>query len=179
MLLSAILQAGERDALLGDLCEEYVARVSASRPAVAGWYWSQVLRSLPILLASRARRNRWISTVAIALAAYIVVGALNMAGNSIVERWLGGSAGSTNNVRSAIVGLIAIGTGAHLASRLRRPAGDVLGGLVMLVAVLLLLFPVDASPLWYQLTFLILGPLAAHLGAIAMRDTTPRDRRPS
>jgi hypothetical protein len=35
----------------------------------------------------------------------------------------------------------------------------------------MLLFPLDASPVWYQLTFLILGPLAAHLGSAAATPT--------
>ena len=178
MLLSGILQTDVRDALLGDLCEEYGLRAASSPKAAAWWYWLQALRSAPILLSARAWRGRWISTVAIAAAAYVMVGALNAAGMSIVARWLG-SPLSTNYIPAAMVGLSAIGSGAHLASRIRPSAGDVLGGLVVVVAVLLLLFPVDASPLWYQLTFLVLGPLSAHLGAAAARrNITTRSSRP-
>ena len=178
MLLSGILQTDVRDALLGDLCEEYALRAASSPKAAAWWYWHQALRSGPILFAARAWRGRWMSTAAIAAAAYMVVGALNAAGMSIVARWLGGSL-STNYIPAAMIGLTAIASGAHLASRIRPLAGDVLGGLVVIVAVLFVLFPVDASPLWYQLTFLVLGPLSAHLGATAaLRNRTTGSSRP-
>jgi hypothetical protein len=172
LLLSAVLQTGDRDALLGDLCEEFALRARGSQRAAARWYWTQAIRSVPALLGSRSRRGRWLSTLAIACAAYLVVGVLNAVGTSIVTRWLGGSA-SIDHIPAAVIGLAAIASGAHLASRLRPPAGEVLGGLVMLVALLLLVYPVDASPVWYQLIFLILGPLAAHLGsAVAVRART-------
>jgi hypothetical protein len=168
-LVAAVLRADERDALLGDLCEEFVLRASGSPQAAARWYWNQAIRSVPVLLGSRSRRGRWISTLAIAAAAYVVVGALNALITLVVERWLGTSV-STSHVPAAMIGLSAIAGGAHLASRVRPLAGKVLGGLVMLVALLLLLFPVDASPVWYQLIFLFAGPLAAHLGsAVAVK----------
>lgn len=169
-LLSGVTLASERDALLGDLCEEYVARASASPPAAARWYWKQTIRSWPILLGRRARHGRWLSTLAIATAAYVVVGVLNAAGSSMLAWWLGGSV-PLGQIPSAIVGLVAIGGGAYLASRLRPSAGDVVGGLVVVMAVSMLLFPMDASPVWYQLLFLILGPLAAHFASAAAAPT--------
>ncbi len=169
-LLSSVLRSDERDALLGDLCEEHAARASVSAAAAARWYWNQAVRSLPILLGRRARHGRWISTLAIAMAAYVVVGALNAIGTFLVAGRTGGSV-VPSHVVSAVVGLIAIGSGAHLASRMRSAAGDVLGGLVFAVAVAMLLFPVDASPAWYQLLFLTLGPLAARLGSATATPT--------
>lgn len=169
-LLSGIVSPDQGDALLGDLCEEHAARASASPPAAARWYWNQVFRSLPILLGRRARHGRWLSTLAIAIAAYVVVGALNAIGTSLVVWQLGGPV-VPGRIPSAMVGLTAISIGAHLASRLRPSAGDVVGGLVAVVAILMLLFPVDPSPAWYQLMFLILGPLAAHLGSATARST--------
>lgn len=117
--------------------------------------------------------------MAIAGAAYLFVGVLNAAGMAVVARWLGVSL-STTHLPAAMVGLIAICSGAHLASRIRPPAGHVLGGLVAVVAGLLLLFTVDTAPWWYQLTFLILGPLSARLGAAAgvRATTTGRGRSP-
>jgi hypothetical protein len=176
-LLSLIVHADERDALLGDLVEEHGLRALVSPPSAARWYCKQAIRSLPILLRRRARRSRWTSTVAIALAAYTVVGALNAFGNSAVEWWLDGSV-SPNRSTSALIGLLAISGGAYLASRVRPFAGEVVGGLVLVVAVVMLVFPVDAAPPWYQLTFLILGPLAARFGsAAAARGTTSRAQR--
>lgn len=165
-LLSGVIHRNERDALLGDLCEEHAARAAVSAPAAARWYWNQAIRSLPILLGRRARHGRWLSTLAIAIAAYVVVGTLNAIGTFLVVRQIDGLA-VPSRFASAIVGLLAISSGAHLASRVRPSAGPVLGGLVVLVTVAMLWFPVDASPVWYQLTFLVLGPLAAHLGSAA------------
>jgi hypothetical protein len=178
-LLSAVTRADVRDALLGDLCEEYAVRAAESSGAAARWYWSQAIRSVPVLLGHRSRRGRWISTLAIALASYVIVGALNAIGTSLAARWFGELV-STNYIPAAIVGLIAIACGATVASWVRRSAGDVLGALVMLVALLLLVFPMDASPVWYQLVFLVLGPLAAHLGSrVVARDTAPGGARSS
>jgi hypothetical protein len=123
-----------------------------------------------ILLGRRARQGRWISTLAIAIAAYVVVGALNAIGTSILVWWLGGSV-LPGRIPLAIVGLVAIGSGAHLASRVRPFAGEIVGGLVIVMAVVMLLFPMDESPARYQVTFLILGPLAAHLGSAAATPT--------
>jgi hypothetical protein len=167
-LLSWIVRAEERDALLGDLCEEFLLRASESPQAAAQWYWRQAIRSVPALLTGRARRGRWLSTAAVAVAAYVVVGALNAAGMSIVGRFLAASP-SPSRAWAAIVGLLAIAIGAHLASRVRAAAGHLLGGLVMALAVWLSLSPADTSPLWFQLTFFIAGPLAAHLGVVLAR----------
>lgn len=163
-LLSVAIDADDRDTLLGDLLEEHASRACVSPPSAARWYWSQAIRSLPILLGRRAGRRQWISTIGIAIAAYPVVGGLNAAGMAAVQWCLDGQA-PPNHIASALVGLAAISGGAHLASRIRPSAGELVGGLVMLAAVLMLLFPIDASPAWYQLIFLVLGPLAAHLGS--------------
>ncbi len=60
-----------RDALAGDLDEEYV-RHGRTRL----WYWRQVARSLPELLALRMRRSRWEEPAAVFLmaAAWMLVG---------------------------------------------------------------------------------------------------------
>lgn len=176
-LLSAVLPTDGREAVLGDLCEEYGLRATESPQAAGRWYWHQALRSVPTLWGHRVWQDRWISTMAVAGAAYLFVGVINAAGMTIVARWLGDTL-STTRLPAATVGLIAIGSGAHLAARIRPSAGDALGGLVMLVAVLFLVFPVDTAPWWYQLTFLVLGPLAAHLGAAGglRRTTTGRGR---
>jgi len=178
-LFYRFLEPAECDAMLGDLFEEYLLRAAVSPQAAVRWYWKQALRSVPVLLGHRARRDRWLSTVAVAVAGYLIVGILNAVGTSLVAPWLDASS-ETRYIATAIVGLAAIGSGAHLASRMRPAAGRVLGGLVMVVAVWMLVLPVDESPAWYQLTFLILGPLAAQGGAAAaVRNMTTHHRRPS
>lgn len=161
-MLSLIVSPDVCDAVVGDLCEEFSLRALASPTDAARWYWRQALRSLPQLCATRARDTRWLSTVAVATAAYPVVGVFNAVGMFLSARWLG--AWAANQALTAAVGLVAIGAGAHVASRIRPSAGHVLGGLVMCAALSFLLFRVDRSPVWYQVTFLLLGPLSAHLG---------------
>ncbi len=178
-LLSRVLEPGVRDEVIGDLVEEYELRAAGSGPAAARWYWRQTLRSYPVLIGRRARRDRWMSTAAVAIGSYVVVGLLNAAGTSLVEPWIDRSS-DTQYLATAMVGLAAIGSGAHLASRFRPAAGRVLGGLVAIVALLMLGSPVDASPAWYQLLFLILGPVVAYGGAAAARRHASRPgRQPS
>jgi hypothetical protein len=163
------------EAVLGDLHEEFSLRARISRRHAERWYWLQAFRSLPGLCASRARQERWISTAAIAVVAYPVVGVFNAVGVAVLARWLGASA--TSYPATAMIGLAAIGAGAHVASRIRASAGRLLGGFVMIAALTFLVFPVDASPVWYQLTFLIVGPLSAHLGSTLAAVRRRRDTR--
>lgn len=176
-LLSALV-GDDRASLLGDLDEEYQLRAAESPSAAARWYWAQAIRSGPFLLRDRSRRERWLSTVAIAVAAYIVVGVFNAAGLWFIAQPTTARA-SSDYLMMALVGLLAISAGAHLASLYRPASGRVLGGLVGLVAAMLMVSPVDASPLWYQLAFLVMGPLAAQLGASVAASYTTRTRRRS
>ncbi len=166
-LLSAILRLDDQGPLLGDLCEEYRLRASTSPAAAGRWYWAQVIRSCPILVWRRARHGQWLSTVGIAVVAYACVGVLNMLAVTLTEPWTV-EFSSSDYVRKAVVALFAIAVSAHLASRLRRHAGRVMGYLVALVAIVLMVFPVDASPLWYQVAFLVIGPVAGHVGSVVM-----------
>lgn len=52
-LLAWVSDAQIRDHLLGDLHEEYLARLRAPGAQARRWYWSQALRSLPRLLWHR------------------------------------------------------------------------------------------------------------------------------
>ena len=177
MVLETLLPSDEHDALIGDLHEEYALRASVSGAAASRWYWSQVLRSSPSIVWRQCRHGRWISNVAIGIAAYIVVGALNAAGAWLIARWAG-EALMTNYATTAAVALTAIAAGAHLASRIRPSAGHIVGCLAAIVAVLMLVFPVDASPAWYQMAFVVLGPSAAYLGTFrGTPRATPGDHR--
>jgi hypothetical protein len=162
-LLSAIIGADDHDAIVGDLWEEHALRAQVARDDAAHWFWSQTIRSVPSLLKRRAHRSRWLSTMAIATAAYLMVGTLNAIGMVLAERVL--SAAPAPHPRMAVIGLTAIAIGAHLAARVRTAAGYLLGVLVVAVAVVLQLFALDSSPVWYRLTFLVVGPMAAYAGA--------------
>lgn len=167
-MLYYLLPPRDRDAVLGDLFEEYALRSSASTAAATRWYWGQVCRSIPAVLVARIRRDSWPLTVLVALAVYVLVGILNRAGAIFVARLLGPHV-ATYAASGVIVGLTAIAAGGYVAAFIRRGASGVLGALVVIVAVVLMASPTDAAPLWYQLAFLLLGPLAAHAGGLLTR----------
>jgi hypothetical protein len=162
-LLHYVLPPEDRDAMLGDLVEEYALRASASSAAATHWYWSQVYRSIPAVLSTRIRRDNWPLTVLIALGVYVLVGIFNRVGGLLVERLLGARV-PTFAPSGVIVGLTAIALGGYVAAWIRRGVTPVLSALVVIVAVMLIASPRDHAPLWYQLTFLFVGPLAAHAG---------------
>ena len=54
LLLSWAAPRPYRDALAGDLAEEFISHCRTRR-----WFWRQVAGSLPALLAVRMRRTRW------------------------------------------------------------------------------------------------------------------------
>lgn len=92
------------------------------------------------------------------------VGAINFVGTTAVTRLFGAPAGRYA-ISTVLVGLPAIAAGGYLAAWIRPGAATVLAALVMIAAVIFMARPSDAAPLWYQLTFLVLGPLAAQAGA--------------
>ena len=168
LMLYYFLPPRDRDVVLGDLFEEYALRSSASTAAATRWYWGQVCRSIPAVLVARIRRDNWPLTVFVALAVYLLVGILNRAGTNFMARLLGPHV-ATYAPSGVIVGLTAIAAGGYVAAFTRRGASSVLGALVVIVAIVLMASPADAAPLWYQVAFLLLGPLAAHAGGSLTR----------
>jgi hypothetical protein len=71
LLLSWAAPPQYRDALAGDLAEEFVSHGRRRR-----WLWKQVAGSLPALLAVRMRRSRWEEPASAFLmaAAWLLVG---------------------------------------------------------------------------------------------------------
>jgi hypothetical protein len=162
-LLHWVLPPKDRDAMLGDLIEEYRIRSAESPTTATRWYWAQVCRSIPIIVVSVVRHRGWPLTVSIGLGVYVLVGAINVVGTAVVAQLVGVTA-SSSRVSGVVVGLSAIAIGGYVAGWMRRGAATVVGGLVLLVAVLLIAAANDTAPFWYQLTFLTLGPLAARTG---------------
>ena len=73
----------EREPLLGDLTEEYELRASSSsRSAALKWYLRQFCASALALLWARLGRTAWISTMGVALLAYIAVGVVEVMVNA-------------------------------------------------------------------------------------------------
>ena len=167
-LLHCVLPPEDRDAMLGDLLEEYGIRSAVSRTSAARWYWGQACRSIPVVIVSSIRRRGSLITVSIALGVYVFVGVLNFAGTAVVARLFGANTESSR-LSGVVVGLGAIAIGGYVAGWLRSGAATVLGGLVLIVAALLMTASNDSAPFWYQLTFLICGPVAARTGVLLCR----------
>jgi hypothetical protein len=141
-LLRSLLPHRDRDAMRGDLSEEYTFRSSASIATARRWYWSQVCRSIPPVLIARIRRDNWPLTMLVALGLYVLVGVFNRAGGILVASLLGARL-ATYAVSGVIVALMAS--------------------------------PSDPAPLWYQMIFFVLGPLAAHAGGAVASVRRARD----
>ena len=166
-----MLPASCADAVLGDLIEEYAIRARAASPRRARvWFWVQVWRSIPPLLRVGIKRDAWLTNVVIALGIYIGAGMIEFAGVAVVARVLGPDAGALPAL-SAVVGIGTIGLGGHVAARIRRGAAAVLAAIVVLAVATLMITVPDSAPLWYAITFLIAGPVAALAGGrLASRD---------
>jgi hypothetical protein len=168
-LLGCFLPESDREAVLGDLVEEYGIRVrSASISNAAGWYWSQVWRSIPPALWVGVRRGGWLSTVGVAIGAYIVAGMIEFVGLAVMARLLS-PVGRAFPVLSVIVGLATLVLGGYLAAWIRPAAATVLAAIVILVIVVLFVTMRDSAPLWYGLVFLVFGPVAALAGGTLYR----------
>jgi hypothetical protein len=163
-LLGRLLPPTDREALLGDLIEEYAIRVR-SDPAsmVDRWYWGQVYRSIPQAQWSAIRRGGASITLGTALAAFIAAGALESASLAALSRVLVADANQPT-ARSVIVGLATIVLGGYVAAWIRPGAAQALAGIEMIAVVILMVTMTDSAPLWYGLTFLIMAPLAALAG---------------
>lgn len=163
-LLGCFLPEPERQAILGDLVEEYGIRVrSISRSSAASWYWSQVWRSVLPVLRVAIKRDGWRDTIGVAIVSYLVAGTIEFVGVGMMAK-LVDPAGPASSVLSVIVGLATIVLGGYLAAWIRPAASPVLAAIVMLVILVLFVVMSDSAPLWYGLAFLVFGPVAALAG---------------
>jgi hypothetical protein len=168
-LLGCLLPASDREAVLGDLVEEHAIRARTASPrTAAGWFWRQVWHSIPPMLWVGIRRGAWLTTLGVAIGAYVVAGLIEFVGVAAIARLLGPDARALP-VLSAMVGLGTIGLGGYVAARIRPEAATVLAAIVMLVVGALLVTMPESAPLWYGLTFLMVGPVAALAGGTLCR----------
>jgi hypothetical protein len=177
-LLKCLLPPTDREVVLGDLIEEYAIR-ARSDPAstVDRWYWGQVYRSIPQAQWSAIRRGGAVTTLGTALAAFIAAGALESAGLAALSRVLVMDANQPTAL-SVIVGLATIVLGGYVAAWIRPGAAHALAGIEMIAVVILMVTMSGSAPLWYGLTFLIIGPLAACAGGtLRIGRQTGRGRR--
>jgi O-antigen ligase len=73
-------------------------------------------------------------------------------------------------IMSVIVGLVAFACGGYVAARIRQPAALFMAAITFALVVFLMVTRGDALPIWYQILYLVLGPLAPMAGgAVASR----------
>jgi hypothetical protein len=171
-ILSRLAPEGEREPLVGDLTEEYALRANAtSSSAALKWYLKQVLASAPPLLRVRLTQAAWISTITVALLAYIAVGVAEFSVD-----WAISNRTATGAFAYKPLGLIItfpmVMFIAYFAARFRRRAPIVLGAMMLLVVTVMTLWTTESMPLWYRIAYFVVGPAAAFLGS-AMRSLRP------
>jgi hypothetical protein len=163
-LVERFLPKADRDAIVGDLIEECALPARAStRPMTALWCWGQVARSIPLLLWSHHRHRDWLGTLGVAIAAYVVTSVIEALGVAVLSRLLRPDAGFAL-VLAAIVGLGSMMLGGYAAASIRQGAAPALATIILLVVLVLFVTMPNSVPLWYGLTFLIAGPVAAVAG---------------
>jgi hypothetical protein len=163
-LLARAVPEGSREAVLGDLHEEYALRVRSARVSTAGrWYWGQVCRSIPQLVWSSVRSGHWLPTLGIAVIVYIAAGILEFAVTRGIATLLAPDARVVTTV-NLFFGLATIVLGGYVAAWIRPAAARALAAIVWFVVAILSVIASDSAPLWYGLTFLVGGPLAALAG---------------
>jgi hypothetical protein len=107
-------------------------------------------------------RSTWLGTIGIALGMWLAASALESFAVAMTLRWVGDQI-LLGTILSTLLGMLSMVGGGYLAARLRPGAASVMAAIVLIVVVALMLAD-DESPLWYQLTFLLVGPLGPLLG---------------
>jgi hypothetical protein len=97
------------------------------------------------------------------MGAYIAAGAVEFAGDMAISRLVAPEA-PVYAILGLIVGLATMALGGYLAAWIRPGAAAALAGIVMISVAVLMVTKTGAVPLWYQLAFLIAGPLASLAG---------------
>jgi hypothetical protein len=163
-LLTQLLREHDREVVLGDLAEEYsIRRRLAHQRAAARWYRGQVYGSVPPVLWASFRRGSWAATLAVAAAAYIVIGVVEFCAVAALSTFLTAPS-ALSSVLNTLVGLGTMVLGAYSAAAVRPSAARVLAVIVALVVTGMIVALPDTVPLWYQLAFLFGGPLACLAG---------------
>ena len=163
-LLERLLPEANRDAIVGDLVEESALRARASnRVTTAWWCWGQVARSIPPVLRSELRRRHWLGTLGVAIVVYLSASVIEFVSTAVISTMFRPDA-RLATVLSVIIGLTTMALGGYTAASIRQGAASVLAGIILMVVGLLFVTMPNSAPLWYGLTFLIAGPLAALAG---------------
>jgi hypothetical protein len=179
--LDSVVPVPYRDALLGDLLEEYALRAESASPLRASrWFWSQACRSVASVVWSSLRSGDWLISMGIAICVYIAMGTLKFAADVTISKFLAPER-MTYVVLAPVVFLTTTAIGGWVASRIRRGATIFLALIVMITVAVLIDLKVCATPVpwWYQFGFLTLGPLAVLMAPAIVGAFAPGDAQPA
>jgi hypothetical protein len=163
--LESVIPVPYREAMLGDLIEEYTLRAeSASSLAASRWFWGQACRSVPSMVWSALRSRDWLISISTAIGVYIVMRMLEFAADSTISR-LVAPRPMTYVVLAPVVFLTITSIGGWVAARIRRGATIFLALIVMITVTVAIYMKVCTIPVpwWYEFGFLTLGPLSVLL----------------
>jgi len=121
-LLESVLSDPYREAILGDLIEEYTLRIESTSPfAASRWFWSQTCRSVPSMVWSSLRNGSYFITMSIAMGVYIFMATLKLAADSLISKLVSPDP-TTQVILAPIVFLTATAIGGCIAAQIRRGA---------------------------------------------------------
>jgi hypothetical protein len=180
-LLESVVPAPHREAMLGDLIEEYTLRAESASPFSASrWFWSQTCRSVPSMVWSLLRSRDGLISMSTAMGVYMVMGMLKFAADLTISKLIVPER-MTHVVLAPVVFLTTSAIGGCVAARLRRGATVFLALIVMTTVLVLLAVKVCTIPVpwWYQLGFLALGPLTVLIAPAMVGVPAPGDAQPA
>jgi hypothetical protein len=164
--VSRFVPAAQREALMGDLTEEYALRASASSSSAAlRWCLRQALASAPPLVWTIVTRSVWISTAGVALLAYVAVGAVELAVNRVFAMSSAYPSAAYNPLGMVATFPLVVLIG-YCAAGLRRRAPIVLGAMMLFAVTLMTFSSTEAVPAWYRAAYFVVGPAAALIGKV-------------
>jgi hypothetical protein len=182
-LLESVIPVPYREAMLGDLIEEYTLRAESSSPLAASrWFWSQACRSVPSMVWSWLRSWDWLISISIAMGVYIVMGTLKLAADLAISKFVAPRP-MTEVVLAPVVFLATTAISGCIAARIRPGATIFLALMAMITVAVSIALKVCTIPVpwWYQFGFLTLGPLSVLLTPAVFRSEQARvltDRQP-
>src|SRR5215813_5554008 len=159
-ILESIFPVSFREALVGDLIDEYWLRARSTSPRAAWiWFWGETCRAIPSLIWSLLRCRGWFTRLVAALAVYITMVILMFSADIVIARYL--SPGQKAQlILPPIIFLLTTAAGGCVLARIRRQATMFLALFVMSTNIVLFAVRICSipPPWWYQLTALIFSP---------------------
>ena len=157
-ILEAVVPSSSPHAVVGDLMEEYSYRAARDSFAAARWFWSQTLRSVPVLLVAAARTD-WLVNLRVALVAYVLMEGLKAGVADFISQWV--TRPFTWVLVAPLTFVILNAAGGLVVARIRHTASVALSAMVMLTVAVMSLggFCRISTPWWYQIGFFVTAPL--------------------